>query len=238
MADVVLYKGGTPDIKYYWTKDTPVVYSPPFGHSSHIRPHTPPFDAHYEAEMGGKATFTAGYPFVPSRLSWQQVNVRAFKPVVGDMLQMIVVPVNHYIQSIRLDVNAEDPGMAGATVDIAGQWIAEDPGDPTRFVVTPSTEIDAAAAAQSGQGISLAVQSSTVIWLAKIDSGYVAPLYVPPQFITPPSPNNVLTRYQGGGLILGLKISALPTGGETLDHLGGALYLTTRIDGFECPAFV
>jgi hypothetical protein len=46
----------------------------------------PPLDANFEAEMGGKASFTAGYPFVPSELVWQQVNVSAFKLAVGDLL--------------------------------------------------------------------------------------------------------------------------------------------------------
>jgi hypothetical protein len=33
-----------------------------------------------------------------------------------------------------------------------------------------------------------------------------------------------------------LKISALPTSGIGLDKLAGAVFLATRIDGYECPA--
>jgi hypothetical protein len=40
----------------------------PFGKRHKL--YTPPFDAHYEAEMGGKASFAAGYPFIPPKLEW------------------------------------------------------------------------------------------------------------------------------------------------------------------------
>jgi hypothetical protein len=237
MPDVVLYNGGTADIKYIWDKNTPRTNSPPFGRTN--EKDTPPFDAHFEAEMGGKATFAAGYPFIPHLLEWQRINVRAFKPVAGDVLQMIVVPVNHYVESVRLDVRVDDPLLAGATVAITGQWIREDPVDPTLFVATPSTEIDTAAAAQTGTGISLTVPSTNVVWLSKVGgSGYVEPLYVEPQYL--PAPATAGARlYQGGGLVLGVKLTALPSAANVgLDMLPGGLYLTTRIDGYECPAFV
>ncbi|MDR1314797.1 MAG: hypothetical protein LBQ12_14190 [Deltaproteobacteria bacterium] len=234
MADVVLYKGGTPEIQYLWNKNTPVLYGPPFGHLG--KADAPPFDAHYEAEMGGKGTFAAGYPLIPHLTTWQQVNIRAFNPGVGDVLQMLVVPCNHYIESIRLDVVIEDPLLAGTTVAIAGQWIQESATDPTQFGVTPSTEIAAAAAAQSGTGISLAVKSSTVIWLNQDVGGYVQPLYVKPALIVPPGKTRT-EWFQGGGLILGLKIEAI-TANMTLDRMPGAVFLTTRIDGYECPSSV
>lgn len=236
MADVPLFKGGTPDIKYHWTKNTPVVSGPPFG-----RPHwpySPPFGAHYEAEMSGKASFAAGYPLVPSKLEWQRISFRAFKPAVGDVIQMITVPVNHYIQSLRLDVDMDDPAMVGATVSLAGQWVREDiGGDPTEFVLTDATEITAAAATQGVGNISLATPSSTVLWLTDVSSGYATPLYVEPLF-DPASGTAGAVRYQGGGLYLGLKIETLPTSNVGFDAMTGAVYLTTRIDGYESPAFV
>jgi hypothetical protein len=256
MADVPLLKGGTPVIRYLWHEDTPVVSRPPFGLRAFPGLHAPPFDAHYDGAMSGIATFAAGYPFAPRDLEWQGVNVRAGRPDVGDMLQMIAVPCNHYIQSVRLDVLEADPRMNGATVDIAGQWIREDPAEPARFIATDSLEIDDARTAQGITPVSLSAPSSTVVWLtrtggaaagtisgtadaggtvtgsASVDtSSYAVPLYVPPVFIGG-------ERHQGGALVLGLRIKSLPTLPDTgFDSLQGALYLTTRIDGYECPAF-
>jgi hypothetical protein len=250
--DARLYRGGTPDIKYAWDGDTTVTWSPPFGLPH--KPFSPPFGAHYEAQMSGKETYAAGYPLIPSRLEPQQRALRAAKLAVGDVIQLIPVPVNHYIMSVRLDVAEPDPGMAGATVSIAGQWFRENAADPSVFDVTDSTEIDAAWTSQVGGAVPLSTPSSTVIWLLEsaaaavtgtadpstgdvtgsAAAGYVKPLYVPPLFLTPSGKPPV--RHQGGCLMLGLRVESLPTDpGITIDDMAGAVYLTTRIDGYECP---
>jgi hypothetical protein len=264
MADTPLYKGGTPLINYGpWTGDTPVLYGPPFGHRH--KPFTPPYDSHYEAEMGGKASFAAGYPLVPSKLEWQQINIRAARPEVGDVIQMIIVPCNHYIQSVRLDVTERDKAMAGATVSVAGQWIRRDPAKPDVFLTTPCLEIEDALTAQGITPVSLSVPSSTVVWLtrtggpvtgtvtgtadtvtgaitatAAVDtSGYAVPLYVAPQIIVSGNPpDEVYSWHQGGALLLGIRLETTPTSGAGLDSMLGGIYLSTRIDGYECPAFV
>jgi hypothetical protein len=238
MADAQVIKGGTSVINYQFCDKTPSLYGPPFGHVH--KPFTPPFDAHYEGEMGGKATFAAGTPLLPSKLTWQKINLEAAKLAVGNVIQMVIVPVNHYINYIRLDIADADKNMAGATVNFAGQWYAESAADPTVFTLTASSEISTAVTDQTIAAISLAAQSSTLLTVTMVEDDYVKPLYVPPRFITTGAGvSQVTTRYQGGALILGVQIKSLPSDPKfKISDFAGSLYLTTRIEGFESPAFI
>jgi hypothetical protein len=237
MADAQIIKGGTPVINYQFCDKTASLYGPPFGHMH--KPFTPPFDAHYEGEMGGKVTFAAGAPLIPGVLPWQAINLRAAKPVVGNVIQMIIVPVNHFIHYLRIDVADADTNLAGATVQFAGQWYKESATDPTVFNLSACTEIADAITAQSSAVISLAAQSTNFLSVALVEDDYVQPLYVKPQFVTVTT-NGVaeIKRCQGGALILGVQIKSLPTNTKfSISDFAGSLYLTTRIEGFECPAF-
>jgi hypothetical protein len=252
--DAQIFKGGTPPINYGQGAGFPTLYHPPFGR----RPFdtSPPFNAHYDG-AAPSVSFAAGAPLKPSELGWQKDNLAYADLMVGDTIQMVLVPTNHWIDSVRFDVNNHDPRMAGATVEITGQRIRVDPSDPNKFLAAAVVaDFAAAIAAQGVSPIPLDMPSSTVLWLSKIlaggatgdapagggpitnggASGYVTPLYVEPEFV--PDASGIPRRYETGGLLIGVKILTLPTTGARVADTGNDFYLTTRVTGYDCPSFI
>jgi hypothetical protein len=260
MADAQVFKGGTPVIKYGWSKDDPILSRAPFGRYGYSET-SPPFNAHYDGSAG-QYTYAAGCPLKPNELAWQKTNLKYAKLDVNDVIQMIVVPTNHWIDMVRFDVNNHDDRLAGATVSITGQRLRVDPNDPYNKFLDPEEDpiFEAAATAQGVVPIPLATPSSTILWLSQISSatitgtippgtdaaggvidagtatGFVQPLYVEPEFYADPA--GTLKRHETGALILGIKIVCMPT--NTAIGIADALYdfyLTTRVTTVNSPSF-
>lgn len=241
MADIKLYKGGTPDISFMNCEGHEVTSRAPFGHLN--KKHTPPFDAHYDGAYS-VANFAAGFPFVPRFIPYVRDNLLYDRPDgvdVGDILQMIVVPTNHYIKSVRFDIGQPDPNMAGCTVIVTATGVVWDPTAKNgrgAFIWSEIPDItDAALAQGKDTPIDVSEPFSEVIWLDKNTSGYNEPLYVEPKFTTVGSGSGAIkVRHQSGAIILGVKIVSLPTApGFGVHQALNDWWLTTRIEGFECP---
>jgi hypothetical protein len=256
MADVPLFVGGTAEFKPVHCQGDPQIWTAPFGNKRFRG--TPIANAKYDG-CAPRADFVASEPLFPSVLQRQFNNLKHFKPAVGDMLQLIVVPTNHYLFGVRFDVGDVDPNMAGATVAITGVRRRVDPTDPDNaYIDTEDTFFADAATAQSIADIPLDEPSSTVLWLTKIvgggatgtippgtdsgggtlqngaSSGFVVPYYVEPELVTV---DGVPEFYETGGLILCLKVKSLPS--DTNIHLCDMLvdcYMSTIISGFECKS--
>jgi hypothetical protein len=257
--DAQVYKGGSPVIKYGRDANDPTLFAPPYGRHKH-EDTSPPFNAHYD---GGSPvlTYAAGCPLKPRELEWQRVNLGYANLGVGDTIQMILVPTNYWIDMVRFDVNNPDALMAGAAVNIVGQRITVDPGDPyNRFLAPVDEPVFAAAAAAQGIGpIPLDVPSSTVLWLGQLDSvtvtgdipagtdggggvlnngaavGFVRPLYVEPEFY--PDAAGTVQRFETGGLLLGIRIVTMPNNAVRLEQALFDFYLTTRVHSVSSPSF-
>ena len=260
MANAQVYKGGTPVVKYGRDAGEPIEYGPPFGRNAlgwlpyGPNINQPPFDAHFNG-AAGQVTYPAGCPLAPSRMKWQRDNLKAAAPGVDDCIDMILVPINHWIDYIRFDVVMEDTTMAGAEIIPTGCLYTVDPANPTKaYIRTEYPFFVNAAAAQGVTSIPLDVPSSTFISVTTLVNaniqgtapngggaititsadGYVRPYYVAPEFVTV---SGELRRFQSGGLLLGIKILSEPT--NTDYHVWDAwhdFYLTTRVTGFESPA--
>jgi hypothetical protein len=260
MGDAQVYKAGSPVIKYGRGADDPTLYTPPYGRHK-ISDTSPPFNAHVNGSSG-QFTYSLGCPLKPHELEWQRTNLRTANLGVGDTIQMLVIPVNHWIEMMRFDVNNPDPGLAGATVTLTGQRVRVDPGDPYRsYLVTPEPVITAALAAQSAGPIPLDVPSSVILWLNRLvnaavtgtippgtDSGggaltggaadgFVQPLYVEPEFY--PNAAGTIQRFETGGLILGIQISTMPTDPNVrIEHALYDFYMTARVSTVSSPSFI
>jgi len=241
MADIRLYKGGTPDISFMNCAGHEVTSRPPFGYLNKKK--TPPFDAHYDGAYS-VANFAAGFPFIPSEIPYQRDNITKVQPeglAVGDILQMIVVPCNHYVRSVRFDIGQPDALLAGCTVELVAQSVEWDPTANSNrggFVLTELSDISDAAAAQGVSApIDVSEPFSVVVWLDKVVNGYAQPLYAVPIFTTTGSGVDAVTiRHQSGGIILGVKIVSLPTDADYGVHMArNDWWLTSRIEGFESP---
>ena len=263
MAHVQVFKGGTPVIKYGVGAGEPVEYTFPFGRNSlggnrhWDEPfNQPPFDAHFNG-AAGQVTYPAGCPLAPRRLRWQFDNLKQARLAADDVIDMILVPVNHWIDYVRFDVVEADPQLAGATVIVTGTRATVDPADPDRLcVLAEDPTFIAAQAAQGITDIPLDVPSSTFFSMVQLvagdvqgtantstgvltvtsSTGYISPYYIPPEFVTVGAR---LQRYQTGGLLLGIKILTVPTDTNVSVHNARHdFYLTTRVTGFESPAVI
>jgi hypothetical protein len=236
MADAQIYTGGTPVVGYGRGEGDPNLYRPPYG--KYPFDTSPPFNAHYDG-ASGSVDYAAGMPFKPSELGWQRTNLKHARPVVGDVIQMIVVPCNHWITTVRFDVGKPDARMAGATVAITGQRVAPaaaDPYDWRLFTTTVEPLFAAAATAQGVAAIPLDVASSTRLNLMAVTAGYAEPLGVEPVFHA--NAAGVLERHETGALILGVRIVSMPTDLNLgIEDALNDFYLTTRITGLQCPSF-
>jgi hypothetical protein len=178
-------------------------------------------------------------------------NIKHFKPDVDDILQLVLVPCNHFLIGVRFDVSDEDPNMDGALVRIAGQRVAVDPTNPDSYLISELPDFDDAAAAQGLGDIPLDVPGSYVLWLAKLSNGgatgdapagggpitsggatgYFQPLYVPPETINYAGKTK---HYMTGGLYLGLKVVHQPTDvAYTIGDMTNTCYMGAHIFGFE-----
>jgi hypothetical protein len=256
--DAQIYKAGTPVTRYGFDAGDPTLYTPPFGRYKFSET-SPPFNAHFNG-AAGSVDYPAGCPLKPRELQWQRDNLRYAELDVGDIVQMIVVPTNHWITMVRFDVNNHDATMAGVTVSMTGQLVQVDPTDPYNKFLAP-VELSIFADAATAQGVApipLDTPSSTILWLNTMDSasvtgdipagtdsgggtlangaatGFSHPLYVAPEFH--PDANGDLHRHETGALILGIKIVALPTGIKIENALYD-FYLTSRVTGLACPSF-
>lgn len=246
-TDVRLFKGGTPDISFMNCEGHPVTSRPPFGNINEVG--TPPFDAHYDGAYN-LGDFCAGFPFQPKIMQYQHDNITSAIPrgtetlAVDDFLQMIVVPCNHYVESLRFDVGQPDANLAGATVQLTAQSVVWDPTANNNTGAYIWTEIpyvtDAATAQGKDDPIDVSMPMSVTIWLGKVTAGYIEYLYAEPIFTeTGTGPSLVRTRHQEGGIILGVKILSLPTEpGVTFQGALNDWYLTCRMRCFESPGFL
>ena len=248
MANAQIFKAGTPVISYGQGEGHPTLYTPPYG----VFPFddSAPFNAHYNGAAGSE-DFPAGACLRMGELKWQRDNLKYAGPGTGDVIFMVVVPTNYWISQVRFDVGAPDDSMAGAEVEMTAYRVRVDPTAPkTKYIEAEITDITDAAAAQGIGPIPLDVPSSTIIWLNKITgltgtvtsgaidagaSGYVAPLYVEPEFVADAS--GVLRRYETGALLLGIKIINEPNNGMKIWQARNDYYLTTRVTSFACPNF-
>ena len=243
MANIQLYKAGVITPNYMWHKGDYPRNGPPFAPGAWGE-RIPPFNAQFDGNFNLK-DYAAGFPLAPADSEVQRNALRSANPQVGDILQLILVPTNHYVDFLRFDVHLADvanttttppyPGMTGATVSLTAQQVVYNP-TTQEYDFAEITDVTDAVSAQSlPAAIPLDVPSSTMVSLLRVEAGYVQPLYVEPVLRTIAGPPLTYFRDETGGIILGLKIAALPADVK-LDLALNDCYLTARVRAFDCPA--
>jgi hypothetical protein len=253
--DVSLFQGGTADHgTFVHCLGQPQYFGPPFGMPRHKN--NPLGNSHYDA-ASPRADFTASEALYPAVFEKQR---NAFHDSlvggaadVGRTIQLVIVPVNHYLMGVRFDVAEPDPNMAGATVAITGQLVTESLTEPyDEFDIAEDPEFAAAATAQGLADIPIAVPSSNTLWLAKVGGSavsgsanlttgdvtgtaggsYLTPYYVAPQVrVDSDGHTHLLER---GALLLGLKIKSLPTDAKyKIWDMANPMFLSAIITAFN-----
>lgn len=238
MANVKLSYGGTSIINHHQCAGSPQLTEAPYGHRA-LTPASPHFDAHAD-EILAKPTYVLSYPLRPSVLEVQRNNIKVGNPKAGDSVYLVYVPVNHFLEAIRLDVSVADSIMVGATIEPVGALEKWNPVTK-QFDVAELPEVKAAATAQGVTPIPIDVPSSTVFFLTKVTDDYAVPLYVAPVLnkLTGAAGDTLYEWHQSGALHLGFKIVTMPTDTTvTLDQMRGAIHFVALARKFDCQTTV
>lgn len=248
MANISLYRGGTPEVKYIWSAADHPEYRPPFsqrhlGAQSDLfadeRPleETPPYDSHADGAYN-MGNFVIGLPVAPrTRGQVAQRKALQAQPLeVGDILQCIWLPEDHIATYLNLKSITNDANMAGATVALVVQNATPDKNG--EFHYAEDTDFADAVTTQVGSN-SFAVDKpfNAFVSLFKTNGDYAVPMYSKPALpVAHDASDGTLPTYPTYK-IFGLKILSLPTKSEvTFADMLSAIYMSLRMEAFECPS--
>lgn len=114
MANVMLFRGGTPDFKPMFCKGEFAQFRPPFN-----APHmydTPPYDSHADAAHG-QGYLNLVFPLVPMLQNndshhWQQTALKGLSKV-GDIIYTNWVPLRSFVVAQHIEVTRTDAALDG-----------------------------------------------------------------------------------------------------------------------------
>lgn len=117
MANVNLFRGGTPDYKGWMCEGQSAEYQPPFD-APHV-PYTPPFDSHADGAYG-QGYLNLQFPLVPNLNDtyghrWMQNLLKGVKNV-NDIIFTNWVPTRAYVESLYVEVTHTDAILDGVYV--------------------------------------------------------------------------------------------------------------------------
>ncbi|MDR1308539.1 MAG: hypothetical protein LBL95_01355 [Deltaproteobacteria bacterium] len=250
--DVCLFQGGTPEFgNFFHCSGTPQYSGPPFGGPRY--PDKPLGNNPYDA-AAPRGDFAASAPMWPRVFEKQRNAFLDSRPADGNVIQLVLVPVNHYFWGVRVDVAEPDEDMAGATVSIAGQLFAEKDAESGEFTLTEDPAFALAAQAQGLANIPLDVRGSYVLWMGRVAGGgivdgtvtggavvdgsvaggYVMPYYVAPVEKTTSGATPEKVLLERGALVLGLKIESPPSNSDVkIWHMRHPVFMSAVITAFN-----
>lgn len=248
MANISLYRGGTPEVKYIWSAADHPEYRPPFSQrhlgaqsdlfaDERTLEETPPYDSHADGAYN-MGNFVIGLPVAPRTRgqATQRKALQAQPLEVGDILQCIWLPEDHIATYLNLKSITNDANMAGATVALVAQNATPDKNGEFHYV--EDTDFADAVTTQVGSN-SFAVDKpfNAFVSLFKTNGDYAVPMYSKPALpVAHDAPDSTLPTYPTYK-IFGLKILSLPTKSEvTFADMLSAIYMSLRMEAFECPS--
>ena len=220
MADVRIYRGGSPDVRVLMCDDDYPQFNPPIEMVNYK--HTPPYDSHADGAYG-LGYFTLGMPIRPSLMDWQRRAFKDAKLAVGDVIQCIQIPIDGYATGISFKSVDPDARLAGATVKLVSLERKYN-STTEEFETVPTTFVEDAATAQGYTTpipVDAEFRQQIFLWTDN-GAGYVRPL---------------CSANMDSVMIVGIRIEALPTDTTVkLEDMLGSWYMSVKIESFECLA--
>lgn len=117
MANIMMFRGGTPDFKGWFCDGQYAEWGP--GFSARHADYTPPYDSHADAAYG-QGFLNLTFPLVPNLNAtlgheWQQMALKNVKQV-GDIIILNWVPLRSYVVALHAECNRIDENYAGVTL--------------------------------------------------------------------------------------------------------------------------
>lgn len=234
MANLGLFRGGSPVVKYSWKDSDWAQFEPPFGQAT--LEDTPPYDSHADGAYNA-GDFVLGFPLKPNLggMDWQRRALANAKLAVGDVLQLIWLPADHMATFLNIKSIGSDSNMAGATIALQHQTLSRDTDG--NIEITDTDTLSTAITAQGGSNVfDLSAPFNQMVSLIDVSSGYARPMYSTPPL---PAASASATPVHAVFHMFGIKILSLPTDTAiTLDKMRKGVYLSLRMQAFECPTFI
>lgn len=234
-TNVKFFRGGTPETRYMWSERDYAKFGPDF--ATNTIEGTPPYDSHADGAYN-LGSFVLGMPINPSIMKWQRDAIRDKKLAVGDRLWLFWIPEDHYGTFMNVKIAASDPKLAGASVKpvFAKYYYKGVPGGSddgsfdSRIVVPSSSAIKQLNATyddvEAVGAIAIDEPVNKVYPLIGADNVPLA-YGVPSQGETNPYIP-----------LVGFEIVSLPTDDTvTLDTMLNAIFVSLRLEAFECPTY-
>lgn len=142
MANVNLFRGGTPDMKGWYRRGDWPEFLPPFG--GPMMPATPPYNSHADAAHG-QGYLNLHFPLVP-RLAdttahhWMGIALRKLA-TQGDCIYTNWVPLRSVVTLMHWEVTKWDESLEGVTLTPTSARVAFD-FDAKEFVTMENTAYD------------------------------------------------------------------------------------------------
>lgn len=114
MADVNLYRGGTPDLKGWFRRGDWPEFMPPF--TGPMMPATPPYNSHADAAHG-QGYLNLHFPLVPHIMDtaahgWMGLALRKLA-TAGDIIYTNWIPLRSYVTTFHWEVTKFDESLTG-----------------------------------------------------------------------------------------------------------------------------
>lgn len=245
MTNYNLYRGGTPEVRFMWSKKDYSKFNPPltakhlgaahklFGNDEFQD--TPPYDSHADGAYN-LGNFVIGASINPNGRGMisQRTAFKYQKIAVGDVLQLIWLPEDHVATLLNLKSINWDSKMAGATVALIVQNGTPN-ADTGEFEYTEDTDFAAAVTAQHGSNVFKVDEAfNAMISLYKVNGDYAVPMYGQPCL---PAKDESTSGTAPVYKFFGLKVLSLPTDANvTFADMRKSIYMSLRMEAFECPS--
>lgn len=241
MANINMFRGGSPDFKPMFCKGEWAEFNPPFS-----APHyadTPPYNSHADGAMG-QGYLNLTFPLIPNLQNndahkWQR-NALANLKAVGDIIRLAWVPLRSYVVAQHFELVRGDDLCSGVYVKPVAERVAWDI-DKKDWTWTINSDYAAAVTASQVGQFPLGVPSSTDQQWGFINlepkAGDQAPCtfgHNMAQRDANGTPTGGLDDYYGG-VVLGLQIaegSAAAIANIAVSNF--ALYMSAKLLAFEC----
>lgn len=128
MANIMMFRGGTPDFKSMFCAGEYAQFKPPFS-APHLD-ETPPYDSHADAAYG-QGYLNLTFPLVPNLYRgndahhWQRTALSKLSKV-GDVIFLNWVPLRSFVVAQHFEVNRFDPKLEGVYVKPVAYRVAWD----------------------------------------------------------------------------------------------------------------
>lgn len=255
MANVMLFRGGTPDFKPMFCKGEYAQFKPPFS-SPHLYD-TPPYDSHADAAHG-QGYLNLVFPLVPNLQQndahhWQQTALKGLSKV-GDVVYTNWVPLRSFVVAQHIEVVRTDPALDGVYVKPVAARVSWDL-DTEDYTWETNTDYAAAVTASGVTQFPLGTPASgdkrwayidlTLPKVAVDDDAATVSAAAPctfghdlVKFDADGKPTEGLDSYYGG-VVLGLQVTAgQPAKIAEIWRSHIALYMCSKVLQFECSTQV